>query len=138
MLHDNAVDFNSKKKPILVFMTDINKRDEKKKHTALMYAIEAKQFECVDRLFLKIPNIDVCYSKERGQTCLMWAIEQDLDQTAEKLLSVMNIIDINKKDKSETTAFNSLQTANQSRALPARGLCARRSRSSPRRLSTAQ
>ena len=84
-------------------LTDINKRDEKG-HTALMYAIEAKQFEFVDRL-LKIPNIDVCYSKESGQTCLMWAIEQDLDQTAEKLLSVMSIIDINKKDKSETTAF---------------------------------
>ena len=69
-----------------------------------MYAIEAKQFEFVDRL-LKIPNIDVCYSKESGQTCLMWAIEEDLDQTAEKLLSVMSIIDINKKDNSETTAF---------------------------------
>ena len=84
-------------------LTDINKRDEEG-HTALMYAIEAKQFKFVDRL-LKIPKIDVCYSKESGQTCLMWAIEQDLDQTAEKLLSVMNIIDINKKDKSETTAF---------------------------------
>ena len=62
---------------------------KKKKHTALMYAIEAKQFEFVDRL-LKIPNIDVCYSKESGQTCLMWAIEEDLDQTAEKHLNMLH------------------------------------------------